>query len=209
MPYSILDDSEAQLLCDLAAQFYTLGWNLGTGGGLSLQHDSIILLTPSGVPKERMKPSDLFAYDTEKAEYVWKPDGKKVSASTDVFLYLHSTGAGAVIHTHSIYSNLASRRDQFEVRDQEYIKGIPFYSTGKMRRNTDTLTVPIIKNQETEDLLLADIKHAVREDPDTCCILVKNHGAYHFGRDIWKCKAQAECLEYLFELDWKMRSTSD
>lgn len=73
-----------------------------------------------------------------------------------------------------------------------------------MLQNTDVLQLPVIPNQATEDLLLPDLSKAIELYPDIPCVLVKNHGAYHFGKDIWKCKAQAECLEYLFQLCWEI-----
>lgn len=203
--------STAQLLCELCQAFYSLGWNMGTGGGVSIQapESSLIFLSPSGVHKERMQPEDLFVYDSVATKYIYQPPNKKPSASSVLFLWLHEHhGAGAVIHTHSMYSNLVTRRTSvhWKINDQEYIKGIPSYTANQMLQNTDELRLPIIPNEATEDLLLPALAKACEEDPAAACVLVKNHGAYHFGRDIWKCKAQAECLEYLFELDWRINT---
>lgn len=200
----------AILLCDLCAGFYLHGWNMGTGGGVSIQEPDtpLIFLSPSGVHKERMKPADLFLYSTESREYIYKPQGKQPSASAVLFLWLHEHhGAGAVIHTHSMYANLVTRRNAgpWTITGQEYIKGIPNWSTHRMLRNDETLYVPIIENRPTEDQLLPALKECTLQNPDSACVLVRNHGAYHFGKDIWKCKSQTECLEYLFELGWRMR----
>lgn len=224
----------ARLLCELCASFYTLGWTVGTGGGLSIQDrmTDFIFLSPSGVHKERMTPADLFVYDSRRGRYIYRPAShKNPSASASLFLWLHEHhGAGAVIHTHSMYSNLATRSSSttttsssscssssgpspsgttfFEVTNQEYIKGLPNYATNQPLKNTDRLSIPIIANQLTEDLLLPDLIRCVTDNPAAPCVLVRNHGAYHFGRDVWKCKAQTECLEYLFELDWKIKHSS-
>lgn len=198
----------AALLCELCAGFYNLGWNVGTGGGVSVQEpdSDLIFLSPSGVHKERMKPADLFVYHVGTSGYVYKPSGKRPSASSAIFLWLHEHhGARSVIHTHSLYANLATKGEiGWTISDQEYIKGIPRYDSGVMLSNTDQLFVPVIDNQATEDRLLPDLRKALDVRPEAACVLVKNHGAYHFGRDIWKCKAQAECLEYLFELSFRM-----
>lgn len=198
----------ATLLCELCAGFYHLGWNVGTGGGVSIQApgSDLIFLSPSGVHKERMKETDLFVFNSSIKEYIYSPPGKKPSASTPLFLWLHQHhGAGSVIHTHSLYSNLATiKANPWSITGQEYIKGLPLYSSGFMLQNSDVLQIPIIPNQLTEDKLLPALQEATQEFPDAPCVLVQNHGAYHFGRDIWKCKAQAECLEYLFELGYRM-----
>ena len=206
-PDMLDEEPAAILLCQLAAQFYTLGWNLGTGGGISIQDQKLLFLSPSGVHKERMKPSDCFIWDSDAQDYIEVPEGKRPSASSVLFIWLHEHhGAGCVIHTHSLYSNLASRSGVFEISDQEYIKGLPDYQTGKMLKNTDTLRIPVIENKPTEDMLLEDLMTCAKRYPQAPCILVRNHGAYHFGKDAMSCKAQAECLEYLFELDWKIHS---
>lgn len=218
--------SVAILLCELCVGFYKLKWNLGTGGGISIQEpgSSLIFLSPSGIHKERMLPTDLFVYDCNRRRYIYVPaEHRRPSASSVLFLWLHEHhGAGAVIHTHSMYSNLATQDKQrhkelengqrhqgldggtevWSTADQEYIKGIPRWTTGKMMNNDDDLNVPIIGNRSTEDELLPDLTQAIALQPDTTCVLVRKHGAYHFGKDIWKCKAQTECLEYLFELEW-------
>lgn len=198
----------AKLLCELSAAFYSLNWNMGTGGGVSVQDGDLIFLTPSGVHKERIVASDLFVYDARDESYIYEPSNRQPSASSPLFLWLHRQhGAGAVIHTHSISSNLVTNLGEvWSIQNQEYIKGIPRYSTQKMLSNSDTLEVPVIHNQATEDMLLPDLIKALMHRPDAACVLVKNHGAYHFAKDIWKCKAQAECMEYLFDLSWKLRS---
>jgi hypothetical protein len=53
--------STANLICDLARQFYDLGWVTGTGGGICIREGDEVLVAPSGVQKERMTPDQMFA----------------------------------------------------------------------------------------------------------------------------------------------------
>ncbi|CAN0920266.1 Probable bifunctional methylthioribulose-1-phosphate dehydratase/enolase-phosphatase E1 [Linum grandiflorum] len=56
------------LISDLCRQFYSLGWVSGTGGSITSKvHDDrvpkphqLILMSPSGVQKERMQPDDMY-----------------------------------------------------------------------------------------------------------------------------------------------------
>jgi methylthioribulose 1-phosphate dehydratase/enolase-phosphatase E1 len=58
-----VDEAKA-LICDLCANFYAQGWVSGTGGGISVKaSDGSIVMAPSGVQKERMRPEDMFVLD--------------------------------------------------------------------------------------------------------------------------------------------------
>lgn len=50
----------ANLIPELCQLFYSLGWVTGTGGGMTIRNDDKIYIAPSGVQKERIKPTDLF-----------------------------------------------------------------------------------------------------------------------------------------------------
>ncbi|ORY80399.1 putative methylthioribulose-1-phosphate dehydratase-like protein, partial [Protomyces lactucae-debilis] len=201
----------ALLLISLSAEFYKLKWNMGSGGGMSIQTGPYIYLTPSGVQKERLAPAQLFVFhtgDTTSSPYwAYQPAGMKPSSSNEVFLWLHQHHeAKCVIHTHSLYSNLATRQPQqtnedtwWTIDNQEYLKGIPSYPESHCYKNTDNLHIPIIPNKPTEAELSPDLREAARKNK-VPCILVKNHGAYHFGKSWEQTKMSAECLEYLFEL---------
>src|SRR5438093_7606210 len=52
--------STATLVCDLARQFYELGWVTGTGGGICIREGEHVIVAPSGVQKERMTPDQMF-----------------------------------------------------------------------------------------------------------------------------------------------------
>ena len=151
----------ANLICTLCRNFYTLGWVTGTGGGTSIAKDSHIFITPSGVQKELMKPSDIFVMQRATRSYLRKPPSLKPSACTPLFLAAFDRGAGCCIHTHSQWAVLVTllvERDAastgldsedhcFEIEQMEQIKGIP-KGKGKvgMMGFFDRLRVPIIEN---------------------------------------------------------------
>ena len=58
-------DEAKQLICELCHTFYLQGWVGGTGGGMSIKADNLIVMAPSGVQKERMIPADMFVLDKE------------------------------------------------------------------------------------------------------------------------------------------------
>ena len=52
--------SAPALICELARQFYDLGWVSGTGGGICIREGDHVIVAPSGVQKERMTPDQMF-----------------------------------------------------------------------------------------------------------------------------------------------------
>lgn len=182
-------------ICELCRLFYQLGWVTGTGGGISIRDGDRIYMAPSGVQKERLDPEDIFVLDAA-GDVVSSPGrGLRISACKPLFLHAYDRcGAGAVIHTHSLNAVLASRVSgaAFHVSGLEMQKGIEGHT------NTEALEVPVIENRPHEAELTDDLAAAIRAFPRTRAVLVRNHGAYIWGRNWIEAKTQAECYDFLF-----------
>ncbi|ORY29500.1 cytoplasm protein [Naematelia encephala] len=217
------DDPEhpANLICELCRDFYKLGWVTGTGGGISIRHGEHVYLAPSGVQKERIKPEHIFVLPFAQSS-VPKPGSKrdflriptkvglKESACTPLFWNAYTLrAAGACIHTHSQHAvmlTLLLPRDarSFRISHQEMIKGVRRGGTGRTLAFYDTLEVPIIENTADEEDLTSGMAQAMEEFPEAPAILVRRHGLYVWGNTWEQAKTQAECLDYLFEIAYKM-----
>ncbi|XP_077868404.1 methylthioribulose-1-phosphate dehydratase-like [Saccoglossus kowalevskii] len=118
------------LIPELCRVFYELRWVTGTGGGISIKSGNEIFVAPSGVQKERIQPEDLFVITTDEKDVSGPPPSKKLkkSACTPLFMNAYKLrDAGAVIHSHSMYSNLVTLINtggEFCITQQEMIKGI-------------------------------------------------------------------------------------
>src|SRR5215208_4131186 len=102
--------SAASLICDLARQFYELGWVTGTGGGICIREGENVLVAPSAVQRERLRPEDMFTLSLDGA-IVARPQNPELRPSECSSLFLAAIrlrGAGAVIHSHSIHAMLAT-----------------------------------------------------------------------------------------------------
>ena len=201
-----------QLIVDLCRQFYNLGWVSGTGGGISLRHEGTIYVAPSGVQKERLDASDLFALDANgrvlsaPANVALKP-----SACTPLFMNAYRLrDAGAVLHSHGMNAMLATlvSGDVFRMTHLEMMKGIA--GTGYH----DVLEVPIIENTAHECDLADAMADAMTRFPRAHAVLVRRHGVYVWGHDWVQAKTHAECYDYLFGaavrmkefgIDWEVR----
>lgn len=193
------------LICELCRQFYDLGWVSGTGGGISIRGEAGIYMAPSGVQKERVAPQDVFvldAADTSGCTVLRSPQNPSLRISECQPLFFNAyrmRGAGAVIHSHSVWAVLATRLfsargepSVFECRGLEMQKGL------RGKGCFDAVRVPIIANTPREAQLTDSMAGAIEAHPDVDAVLVAGHGVYVWG-DTWAtAKTQAECLDYLF-----------
>ncbi|KAE9048130.1 putative bifunctional methylthioribulose-1-phosphate dehydratase/enolase-phosphatase [Phytophthora rubi] len=207
---TLVDANECrELVCELCRLYYTTEWMTGTGGAMSLRHGERIYVTPSGVPKERLQPEDLYVLDLDGgilSSPKAKP-GKKVPKLSDcapLFLNAHKIRKAAVVlHSHGITCNLAAAlcdgKSEFRISHQEMIKGITGHGYA------DTLVVPVIDNVPKESALAGPIARTMEAYPNTSAVLVRRHGLFVWG-DSWEAaKRHAECLHYLFEAAIEMR----
>jgi methylthioribulose-1-phosphate dehydratase len=191
-----------ELVCELCRHFYQLGWASGTGGGISLKEGGRIYMAPSGVQKERLRPEDIFVLDEDGGIVEEPGQGIQLSQCAPLFMHAYKLrNAGAVLHSHSVHAMLVTRlfKDRFRIQGLEMQKGLQGYGA------FDSLEVPIIENTAHERDLADSLGQAIREDPKTHAVLVRNHGVYVWGRDWQQAKTQAECYDYLFEAAGRMK----
>ncbi|CAG8478997.1 11769_t:CDS:2 [Diversispora eburnea] len=200
----------ANLIPELCKQLYNLGWVTGTGGGISIRKDDFIYIAPSGVQKERMRPSDIFVLTLSTRKILRAPEMYRPSACTPLFYNSYTLrNAGACIHSHSqnaVMATLLFTGETFEITHQEMIKGIKRGSGDQYLDYQDTLIVPIIENTSFEEDLTEKMAEVMEIYPDTNAVLVRRHGVYVWGETWEKAKTMSECYDYLFEISVKMKS---
>lgn len=83
----------------------SLGVNQGTSGNISARYKDVMLITPSGVPYEDLKPSDIAAM-LIKGEYgSWKgPLNPSSEWRFHLDIMRSRPEVGSVVHTHSTYA---------------------------------------------------------------------------------------------------------
>ncbi|GMH05634.1 hypothetical protein Nepgr_007474 [Nepenthes gracilis] len=205
------------LITELCRQFYSQGWVGGTGGSITIKvHDDcirkpqqLIIMSPSGVQKERMSPEDMYilspdgtiiSFPTPKP-YPHKPP--KCSDCAPIFMKAYQMrNAGAIIHSHGMESCLVTMINpgskEFRITHMEMIKGIQGHGY------YDELVVPIIENTAHERDLTNSLAGAIEAYPKSTAVLVRNHGIYVWGDSWISAKTQAECYHYLFDAAIKL-----
>jgi ribulose-5-phosphate 4-epimerase/fuculose-1-phosphate aldolase len=103
------------------------------------------------------------------------------------------------MHSHALSAvlaaDLAEGADRLPIRRLEMLKGI------RGCTNADSHAVPVIDNTAREPELVGRILE-VLDRPEfarSACVLVRDHGAYIWGEDLWEAKRHAEVYHFLFE----------
>jgi len=190
------------LLCELLRTFHANGWISGTGGGIcALEAPGRLLLAPTGVHKELVKPEDFFVVDAGTGDVLEAPpdDSLRPSECGDIFrTVIRRREAGAVVHSHALSAVLAcdlAGGDELLIERLEMLKGIPGVT------NTDKHLVPVVTNTPRERDLTAAVEGVLDDDrfASACAIGVRDHGAYIWGADVWDAKKHTEVYHFLFE----------
>ncbi|KAG7537828.1 Class II aldolase/adducin N-terminal domain superfamily [Arabidopsis suecica] len=220
-PQAYLEGKEVKetssLVTELCRHFYTQGWVSGTGGSITMKvHDAsipkpeqLIVMSPSGVQKERMQPEDMYILSANGSIISTpspKPYPNKPPKCTDcapLFMKAYEMrNAGAVIHSHGMESCLVTmlnpQAKEFRITHMEMIKGIQGHGY------YDELVVPIIENTAYENELTDSLTKAIEAYPKATAVLVRNHGVYIWGDSWIHAKTQAECYHYLFDAAIKL-----
>lgn len=98
-----------QKIIDMCLQMNSSGLNQGTSGNISARYQDYMIITPSGVPYEKLAPGDLCSMSLNNDRYEWEGPLKPSSEWHFHRSILQSNDKyGAVIHTHSTYSTVLS-----------------------------------------------------------------------------------------------------
>jgi methylthioribulose-1-phosphate dehydratase len=191
------------LLCELLRSFYDKGWASGTGGGIcGPTDDGNLFLAPTGVHKERVQPDDLFVVSpTEGTVLIPAADpALRPSECGGVFrACISARGARSVAHSHALAAvlaaDIAGGTEHIAVSGFEMLKGIRGVA------NSDTHLIPVVHNTAREADLVEGVEKALADERSDAafCVLVRDHGAYIWGEDVWEAKRHAEVYHWLFD----------
>jgi len=182
---------------------HSKGWATGTGGNFSavLQPEPLrLLMSPSGVDKGLVKASDLIEVDA--GGRVVRGDGK-ASAETQLHLTIVAeTGAGAVLHSHSVTNTLLSMvragQGKIVLSGYEMLKGLQGITS-----HDATVILPILPNSQDMDQVAAAMRSHLRSAQPLYGILLAGHGLYTWGDNLFQARRHLEALEFLLEIAYR------
>jgi len=98
-----------QKIIDLCLEMNSSGLNQGTSGNISARFKEYMLITPSGIPYDQLKPDHIASMSLTHDQYEWKGPFKPSSEWHFHRAILQSNpNLGAVVHTHSTFSTVLS-----------------------------------------------------------------------------------------------------
>ena len=186
-------------LVTLANSLHSRGWLLGTSGNLSavVDRESLRLaITPSGADKGELTSEQILLID-ENCNSLGA-DGKPSDESPLHVGIAKALHAGAVIHTHSVWSTVLSDVHAADkglaIEGYEMLKGLKGVTTHEHRE-----WIPILENSQDMTALGETMNETLAVTPDAHAFLLRRHGLYTWGRDIKEAKRHVEILEFLLE----------
>jgi methylthioribulose-1-phosphate dehydratase len=187
-------------LAQLGRDFHRRGWALGTSGNFSAvveRQPLRLAITASSLDKSRLTPEHILEVDSDGN--VLQPSEGRPSAETLLHIAIvRSTGAGAVLHTHSVWSTILSDyhlgHGGFFIEGYEMLKGLTGVRTHEHRE-----WVPILENSQDMQALAAETQQLLVQNPNIHGFLIRRHGMYTWGQDLAEAARHVEIFEFLLE----------
>jgi methylthioribulose-1-phosphate dehydratase len=199
---------------DIAAQLAQIGrfchergWAMGTSGNFSAvvsQSPLRLAITPSGVDKGTLSADQILEIDERGA--VLAGSGRPSAEAAIHLAVVRSRGAGAVLHTHSIWSTILSDtlvEDGLAIQGYEMLKGLDGVVTHEHAE-----WLPLLENTQDWDAEVPRVEAMLARHPEAHGFLIRRHGLYTWGRDLAGAKRQMEVLEFLMEAIERKRGTT-
>jgi methylthioribulose-1-phosphate dehydratase len=189
-------------LCELGAFFHDKGWSYGTSSNYSavLSRNPLrLLITASGRDKSRLTARDFVIVD--ETGMPLSPGMAKPSAETHLHVVASLAGAGATLHTHSVWgtllSDLYAEEHGFAIEGYEMLKGLDGVATHETEK-----WVEIFENTQNIPDLAALVRTRLADPakPLRHGYLIRGHGLYTWGKDLDDARRHIEIFEFLFEV---------
>jgi methylthioribulose-1-phosphate dehydratase len=154
-------------------------------------------MSPSGVDKGELTPDQMLTID-ENARIVNQDFGKPSDESLLHIRIVKERGAGAVLHTHSVWntilSDLYASESGVTISGYEMLKGLQ-----GVRTHEHSEWLPIIDNSQNMPALAESIAQTLNEHPGAHGFLLRRHGLYSWGETLAQAKRHIEIFEFLLE----------
>ncbi len=194
----------ASQIAEVGRHCYERGWALGTSGNFSAvvrKEPLTLAITTSGVDKGLLESSHIVEIDARGR--VVRGSGTPSAEATLHLAIVRARGAGAVLHTHSIWSTIlsdAATDGSLMIEGYEMLKGLDGVRTHEHRER-----LPVIENRQDWAGAVPEVEGVLRENPEAHGFLIRRHGLYTWGSDLAEAKRQIEILEFLFEVMGRKR----
>ena len=200
--------SPETFLAQLARVCHSRGWALGTSGNFSAvvsREPLVLTITATGLDKSTLSPEQFVRVNASGT--VVEGSGRP-SAETALHLLLGNVRrAGAVLHTHSVWSTIISElyanANGLWIEGYEMLKGLQGVKSHIHRE-----WLPIIENDQDMARLTGAVEAELARRPEAHGFLLRRHGLYTWGESPEEAKRHLEILEFLLEIVGRTRALS-
>lgn len=184
-------------LVDVSKNLAEKGWFPATSGNLSVKLSGeplVFGVTASGKDKENLTVHDILVVDGDSKSI--EPTKLKPSAETLIHaeVYKRVPEAGACLHVHSLYNALIS--DLHFAEGKVKVQGLELIKALNIWEENATIEIPIVENYADIPKLAAEIGEVI--DPRVPAVLIRNHGIYAWGEDVYAAKRHVQAFEWMF-----------
>lgn len=177
------------------------GWSPATSTNYSFKTVSNeIYVSRSGVDKFEFDDLDFILIDSHGRLIPANPDIKP-SAETLIHceIYRMFPETAVILHSHTVNSVLMSNTQDASISFEGYEiqKGFAGQKTHDAK-----IEIPILENSQDMNAFSESLK-ARQEELSNHCFIIKKHGTYAWGRNLFEAKRHLETLEYLLEVAFK------
>ena len=187
-------------LTEIGRGFYARGWALGTSGNFSAvvsREPLRLTITSTGLDKGELTPAQFLEIDEEAN--VMRGEGRPSAEALLHLAIVRSVKAGAVLHTHSVWSTVLSRTHArnggIALEGYEMLKGLAGVATHKHRE-----WLPILENSQDMVELADRVTRTIAQTAGIHGFLLQEHGLYTWGENLAEAKRHVEILEFLMEV---------
>ena len=180
------------------------GWSPATSTNYSFKvENSDIFVSRSGVDKSNFITSDFITVDN-----LGTPTGEFIhsipSAETLIHCVLYDLfpETKVILHSHSVYPVLISTHEKNDVKFEGYEiqKGFAGQIT-----HDNVVEIPIFDN--TQNMIeFSEILRNNKEKLANHTFIMRKHGTYAWGKNLFEAKRHLETLEYLCQCEWMIKS---
>lgn len=184
------------------------GWSPATSTNYSFRVENSpneIYVSRSGIDKSQFSENDFMLVDLSG-----KPltgfENIRPSAETLIHCALYELfpETQCIVHSHSVYSVLHSavEKEHVQISGYEVLKGFDGITT-----HETTVDCPIFDNSQ-DMIAFSDLLKAEKNRLKIPAFIMRKHGTYAWGKNLFEAKRHLETIEYLLECEWKLRNRS-
>ena len=193
-----------QQVCKANLELVRRGVVIYTWGNVSGidREKGLVVIKPSGVDYDGMKPDDMVVVDLntgETVEGIWKPSS---DTATHLEIYRAFESVGGITHTHSVNA-VAFAQAGMDIPALGTTHADYFYGSIPCTRELTQSEVEEAYEVNTGKVIIECIKKRCMDPMAVPGVVVRNHGPFAWGKDAASSVYHAVVMDVVAEMDLK------